>query len=102
MNNEISQPLLLSPEAYFKGGSLFQALFPTPPNLLNNRIKDRGHDRVYLGVRTCKFFLAPTLPAKKKIYACDASPAPKVIWENLNHAVFANGVGSSPVSSSFS
>ena len=68
-------------KAYFKGGSLLQPPFSTPP-------KDGGHDRVYLGVRTCELFLAPTLPAKKKRekYACDASPAPKVIWENLNHA----------------
>ena len=46
-------------KAYFKGGSLLQAPFSTPP-------KDGGHDRVYLGVRSCELFLAPTLPAKKK------------------------------------
>ena len=45
--------------AYFKGGSLLQAPFSTPP-------KDGGHERVYLGVRTCELFLAPTLLAKKK------------------------------------
>ena len=57
-------------KAYFKGGSLLQAPFSTPP-------KDGGHDRVYLGVITCELFLAPTLPAKKKRekYACETCDA---------------------------
>ena len=68
-------------KAYFKGGSLLQAPFSTPP-------KDGGHDRVYLGVRTFELFLAPTLPAKKKErkIRLRCIPAPKVIWKNLNHA----------------